>query len=114
MFEAASYNPMLSGAAGGTQLQVREGDLQRVEGLLEVHPGEAASNDDEESGQPAPRIEDDWPWLPNTRIAGNGDPVSYAFGERCLVVHHRSNERIRLRKFVSITLGDPVRRSRLQ
>lgn len=59
VFEAASYNPLLSGAAGGTQLQVREGDLQRVERLLEVHPGEAASNDEEEEagGVRCPRCE---------------------------------------------------------
>jgi hypothetical protein len=48
VFEATSYHPMLSGAAGGTRLQVREGDLVRADALLTEHPGEDEGRDDGE------------------------------------------------------------------
>lgn len=80
VFEAASYNPMLSGAAGGTQLQVREGDLQRVERLLEVHPGEAASNDDEEeaAGVRCPRCELAYCFHERLRLEGSSAAAALA------------------------------------
>ncbi|WP_437521837.1 hypothetical protein WME79_29945 [Sorangium sp. So ce726] len=79
VFEAASYNPLLSGAAGGTQLQVREGDLRRVEGLLEVHPGEAASNDDEEiAGVRCPRCELAYCFHERLRLEGSSAATALA------------------------------------
>jgi hypothetical protein len=50
VFEAASYNPMLSGAVGGARVQVREGDLVRADALLTEHPGEEALDDGEGTG----------------------------------------------------------------
>jgi hypothetical protein len=50
VFEAASYNPMLSGAIGGTRVQVREGDLVRADALLTEHPGEGPVDDGEGTG----------------------------------------------------------------
>ena len=48
VFEAASYNPMLSSAIGGARVQVREGDLVRADALLTEHPGEDEGRDDGE------------------------------------------------------------------
>jgi hypothetical protein len=50
VIEAASFNPFLSGAAGGAQLQVGERDVGRAEAILASHgPGsEDASADDGE------------------------------------------------------------------
>jgi hypothetical protein len=50
VIEAASFNPLLSGAGGGTRLQVREGDLARAESLLQDHPEEQPRDDGEGAG----------------------------------------------------------------
>jgi hypothetical protein len=49
VIEAASFNPLLTGAAGGVQLQVSERDVERVEAILEASaPGASTAIDDEE------------------------------------------------------------------
>jgi len=49
VIEAASFNPLLTGAAGGVQLQVSERDVERVEAILSASaPGKSAALDDDE------------------------------------------------------------------
>jgi hypothetical protein len=52
VIEAASFNPLLSGAAGGTQLQVSERDVDRAEAILAASPpgDDAAEGDGEGPG----------------------------------------------------------------
>ncbi len=51
VIEGAGFNPLLSGAAGGVQLQVRERDLDRAQAILAEIPGDA---DDEVEPDPPP------------------------------------------------------------
>jgi hypothetical protein len=80
VIEAASYNPMLSGAAGGTQLQVREGDLRRVEALLQDGPAEQPRDDGEEAGVVrCPRCELAYCFHERLRLEGSSAATALAF-----------------------------------
>src|SRR6185369_6117497 len=71
VIESASYNPLISNAVGGVQLQVREGDLGRADVLLFEKP-----DDDPDDGEPdgvirCPRCELAYCFHERTRIEGD-------------------------------------------
>jgi hypothetical protein len=80
VIEAASYNPMLGGIGGGTRLQVREGDLTRVETLLHEHPDEAPRDDGEAAGTVrCPRCELAYCFHERLRVEGSSAASVVAF-----------------------------------
>ncbi len=83
VFEAASYNPALSGAAGGARLQVREGDLERAAALVEEHPGDGGLDEgDDGEGEAAvrcPRCELTYCFHERMRLEGRSGATALAF-----------------------------------
>lgn len=78
--EAASYNPLLSSAMGGAQLQVRKGDLLRVEGLLMERPDEHPHDDGEDEGViRCPRCELAYCFHERLRLEGNSAATALSF-----------------------------------
>jgi hypothetical protein len=80
VFEAASYNPVLAGAAGGTRLEVREGDLARAESLLHQELGDDGQGDGEAAGTVrCPRCELAYCFHEKMNIEGSSAYTALAF-----------------------------------
>lgn len=78
--EAASFNPALAGAAGGTRLEIRAGDLERAEALLEPARGEEPLDDGEEAGVVrCPRCELAYCFHERMNIEASAGAVAMAF-----------------------------------
>jgi hypothetical protein len=76
VIEAAGFNPLLSGAAGGVQLQVRERDIERARAILAEPAAEPEAEDDaaDDPGEPVvrcPRCELEYCFHERARVVRN-------------------------------------------
>ena len=80
VIDAASFNPILNGATGGSRVEVREGDHARAASILRDRPGDGELDDGEGSGVVrCPRCELAYCFHERMRLEGSSAATTVAF-----------------------------------
>jgi hypothetical protein len=80
VIEAASFNPILNAATGGSRVEVREGDYARAASILRERPGEGETDDGEGTGVVrCPRCELAYCFHERMRLEGSSAAAAISF-----------------------------------